>query len=81
MFFELDNNFKTLRDLKEKYIIFNQMIFNSTEEVNTELQSLIKLYKASDQPIFKDFAEFLNSYQSEIIHSFTTVEISRKTNR
>ena len=61
--------------------MLNQTIFNSTEEVNTELQSLIKLYKASDKPIFKDFAEFLNRYQSEIIHSFTTVEISRKTSR
>ena len=81
MFFELDSNFKTLRDLKEKYIIFNQTIFNSAEEVNKELQSLIELYKASDQPIFKDFAEFLNRYQSEIIHSFTAVEISRKTNQ
>ena len=81
MFFELDNNFKTLQDLKEKYITFNQPIFNSTEEVNTELQSLIKIYKASDQPIFKDFTEFLNKYQSEIINSFTTIEISHKTNR
>ena len=79
MFFELDNNFKTLRDLKEKYIIFNQTIFNSTEEVNAELQSLIKLYKASDQPIFKDFAEFLNKFQNEIINSFTNVEVSRRS--
>jgi hypothetical protein len=38
------------------------------------------IVRADKQECFKDFAEFLNRYQSEIIHSFTTVEISRKTN-
>ena len=79
MFFSLDKNFKTLRDLKEKYIVFNQTNFNSGEEAKNELNSLITLYKASDQSIFKEFADFLNMHQDEIIHSFTTVEVFRRT--
>lgn len=44
-----------------------------------ELNSLINEYKASDQIIFKQFAEYLNKFKTEIIYSFTVSEVSRKT--
>ena len=79
MFFELDKNFKPLHELKEKYITFNQTNFKSAEEANKELQSLINLYKASDQSIFKEFAYFLVKFQTEIINSFTYTKVYRKS--
>lgn len=77
MFFDLDKNLKTLHSLKEKFIIINQTKFNTQEDVKQELQAFIKLYKASDQHIFREFADYLNKYQKEIIQFFITVEVSR----
>ena len=79
MFFSLDKNFKFMRELKEKYISFNQMIFEDPYEAEEELNSLINKYKASDIPLFNDFAEYLNKYRTEIINSFIVHEVSRRT--
>ena len=79
MFFALDENFKPLHELKEKYIIFNQSKFDKYEDAENELDELIKEYKASDQIIFKHFAEYLNKFRKEIIYSFTVHEVYRKT--
>lgn len=79
MFFSLDKNFELMRDLKEKYISFNKMVFEDHLEAEEELNSLIKKYKASDITLFKDFAEYLNKYRTEIINSFIVREVSRRT--
>lgn len=79
MFFALDDDLKRMRDLKEKYISFNKMDFGDSKEAEIELNSLITEYKASDITIFKDFAEYLNKYRTEIINSFTIREVSRRT--
>lgn len=55
------------------------MDFGDSKEAEIELNSLITEYKASDITIFKDFAEYLNKYRTEIINSFTIREVSRRT--
>lgn len=79
MFFALDVNFKPLHELKEKFIIFNQSKFDKYEDVEKDFDELINEYKASDQIIFKQFAEYLNKFKTEIIYSFTVSEVSRRT--
>lgn len=79
MFFSLDENFKYFRDMKEKYINFNHAEYSSKEEVQNALDELIKEFKASRHSIFRDFANFLYMYRIQIIRSFTTVQVSRKT--
>lgn len=79
MFFALDDNFRTIHELKERYILFNHSKFETYNDVERELDVLIKEYKASDQSLFKDFADFLNKFRTEIIHSFTVSEVSRRT--
>lgn len=56
IFFDLDKTFKTLHDLKEKFIIFNQSKFDNYNDIEKELNSLINEYKVSDQTIFKHLA-------------------------
>lgn len=79
LFLDLDDDFRELRDLKEKYITFNHTSFETEKEVEIALNALIDEYKASDLKIFKDFAHTLEKYYKEIIRSFTTVEVKRKT--
>lgn len=79
MFFALDVNFKPLHELKERFIIFNQSKFDKYEDVEKDFDELINEYKASDQIIFKQFAEYLNKFKTEIIYSFTVSEVSRRT--
>ena len=55
------------------------MVFEDHLEAEEELNSLIKEYKASDITLFKDFAEYLNKYRTEIINSFIVREVSRRT--
>ena len=79
MFFELDDNFRYFRDMKEKYISFNHTKYSSEEKAEEALDILIKEYKASYHSIFRNFAKFLYTYKKQIIRSFTTVAVSRKT--
>lgn len=79
MFLDLDINFRKIRDLKEKYIAFNHTFFESEMDVEIALNALIEGYKASDLKIFNDFAITLETYRKQIIRSFTTVEVSRKS--
>ena len=79
MFLDLDDNFRRIRDEKEKFIAFNHSKFESEADVTDALDSIIKDYEASDLTIFKNFANTLKKYKKEIIRSFITVEVSRKT--
>ena len=79
MFLDLDGNFRKIREEKEKYIIFNNTKFETENDASVALDSIIKDYEASDLAIFRNFAQTLKRYKKEIIRSFTTVEVSRKT--
>lgn len=61
------------------YKTFNTTKFSSSVDVYNNLNNLIKTYEASDQSIFKDFAEYLKKIQTDIIQSFVVVEVFRRT--
>ena len=81
MFFKINPRLKILHSLKEKYITFNNTVYNSKEEVEFALNQLIELYDKSHDAIFYNFSSFLKSHKEEIIRSFTTVQVSRKTKK
>ena len=74
-FMALDSNFKIFKDLKEKYIKFNNHYVGKPDEAEAGLDSLIKEYKASSYSMFKDFGEILDKRRKEIIASFTLLDI------
>ena len=79
-FFKIHPKLKKYRELKEEYISFNQGTYENEEQVKESLERLIHLYQDSNEKIFVDFSLFLNSHKNEIIRSFTTVQVSRKSN-
>ena len=76
-FMALDENFSKLRDLKEMYIHFTRDHMNDPEGAKEELESLIKLYKASEFGMFRYFACTLENHKTGIIASFTFLSASR----
>lgn len=72
--FRLDSKLKDFRDLKEKYIQFNNRNAGKPIEAKKELDELIPMYHASEYEIFRDFGNLLEKYQDYIINSFIMVE-------
>lgn len=72
--FRLDPKLKDFRDLKEKYIQFNNRNAGKPIEAKKELDELIPMYLASEYEIFRDFGNLLEKYQDYIINSFIMVE-------
>lgn len=79
MFLSLDKNFNELRELKELYIEFNDTIYQSDEDIEANLDSLIEIYSASDQHIFREFALYLNTHRQPILNSFSILRTTRRT--
>lgn len=79
LFFDLDDSFETMRDLKEEYISFNHSHFDDEKSASIQLDTLIQKYKASELKLFEQFAHYLESHKDSIIRSFLIVEVSRKT--
>lgn len=84
-FLELDAQFTTLRNLKQKYLNFNSSIFNDSSEAAKELDKLIDEYDKSENAIFIEFSRLLKRYRDPIIASFNyytleTGEITRLSN-
>lgn len=72
--FRLDPKLKEFRDLKEKYIQFNNRNAGKPIEARKELDELIPMYQASEYEIFRNFGDLLEKYQDYIINSFIMVE-------
>lgn len=73
MFLSLDPHFKPLKDLKEKYISFNNECLGDIDEASFKLDKLIEEYNSSEYSIFKEFAEILSKRRKEILASFTAI--------
>lgn len=80
-FFDLDVNFKKLRDLKELYITFNSSSYDDESQINECICKIVKTYKSSGFQMFIDFAEFIEIFKANIIRSFTTVQCKRKSKK
>ena len=81
MFFAIEPRLKKLHSLKEEYITFNKSHYDTEEEAEAALNKLIESYDNSHEAIFYNFSNFLKSHKKEIIRSFFTVQVSRKTKK
>ena len=72
--FRIDPRLETLRDLKEKYIIFNKEYAGDPMKAATALEDLIDDYFHSGDSIFTDFARLLCRYKQPILNSFIMVQ-------
>lgn len=81
MFFQLDENFKDIRDLKELYITFNSATYDNPEDIRGALKEIISTYRVSRFSMFREFADFLDKFSENIVRSFTMVVCSRKSKK
>ena len=72
-FLSLDDNFGYFRDLKNKYLTFNGLSFDSMEQLENEFDQIINIFNSSRSSIFKDFSSLLIRYKPQILTSFTKV--------
>lgn len=73
--FKIDPVFKELRDLKERYIRFNNRYVGNPKEAVKGLQELILFYRNCSQRIFyKYVADTLERYFDGIVNSFIVVQ-------
>lgn len=72
--FRLDPKLRDFRDLKEKYIQFNNRNAGKPFGARKELDELIPIYQTSEYEIFRNFGNLLEKYQDYIINSFIMVE-------
>ena len=75
MFMELDPYFPVLKELKDKYLDFNDEYVGKSEEAPEALKELINEYRQSRYKIFKDFGDVLDKRFNEIVLSFTTIKV------
>lgn len=75
MFFSVDENLKVFSDLKQLYHDFNKDDFNTLEDVEIMLETLIIKYRNCGYKIFRDFAELLGKHKQLIVNSFIKVEV------
>lgn len=71
--FRIDHKLRDLRDLKEKYVQFNDRNAGNPVAAATELDELISFYYRCGEPMFVDFASLLSRYREQIINSFVMV--------
>lgn len=81
MFFAIDPRLERMRNLKEKYISFNSASYSSEDEIKSQLNQLITEYEKSDLPEFNEFALYLVRFYDNIIRSFRTVKVLRKSKK
>lgn len=78
MFLDLDPMFKPLKELKDKYLNFNDEYVSKPEEAAIALRQLIDEYKTSDYKIYKELATLLNKHFDQIVKSFIVVKKENK---
>lgn len=78
-FMSLDKNFQELKTLKEMFITMNHRHFKDEKQALENIDELIKVYEASNQRIFKEFADFLKDHRIAFAYSFIQVKVIRST--
>lgn len=74
MFMDLDPMFEPLKQLKDKYLDFNDEYVGKPDEARVALRKLIEEYRTSDYQIYKEFADLLDKHFERIIMSFRLVK-------
>lgn len=75
VFMSLDKNFEYINTMRMKYIRFNRNHLGKPEEAAIEFDQLIREYQASPLALFREFAGTLSRYRTEILASFTAIEV------
>lgn len=79
--FKLDPELESLRNLKEKYITFNNAYAGNPKDAAPVLDDIIEEYRTSGYRIFAEVADTLKEYREAIINSFIMVERLNKKGR
>lgn len=75
MFMALNPDFPVIKELKEKYIAFNNEYFGMPDKAKEGLEALIEEYSKSNYAMFKDFAKILDKRKKEIVASFIKLDV------
>lgn len=78
LFMELDDKFQTYKSLRDLYFDFNESSCLSQDRIGEELDRLIDVYMNCGEDMFIEFAALLRRYRTEIIRSYTFVEVTLK---
>ena len=73
-FFAIDDSFREIRDLKEKYIQFNRVCAGDEKKAAEELDRLITEYAHCSYELFRDFSRLLRKHRDAIIRSFILID-------
>jgi transposase len=73
-FMSLDSNFRLIRELRDRYIHFNEDFPKNFSIAAEQLDTLISFYSKSSLQMFRDFSDLLKKYHDEICNSFKTLE-------
>lgn len=73
-FLDLDDNFRTIRDLKDLYEEFNKGFKNDLKGASKRLDELIQIYSNCSISLFRQFSSLLRKYHDSIANSFIYVE-------
>lgn len=76
-FLKLDDNFMSIRNLKDLYESFNNEFANDLDGAQKKLDELIEIYSSSDISIFRDFAKLLTKYHQSIVNSFICIKTQK----
>ena len=70
----LDLNFRLIRELRDRYICFNEEFPKDFSAAANQLDTLILFYSRSSLQMFRDFSDLLKRYHDEICNSFKTMQ-------
>ena len=73
-FMSLDSNFRLIRELRDRYICFNEKFPKDFSAAANQLDTLILFYSQSSLQMFRDFSDLLKRYHDEICNSFKTMQ-------
>ena len=79
MFLDLDPMFMPLKEMKDRYLNFNDEYIGKPDEAEKALRDLINEYRQSDYKIYKEFADLLEKHFAKIIRSFIVVKKENKS--
>ena len=74
MFLDLDPMFRPLKEMRDRYLFFNDDYVGDPEGAAPALKELIAGYRESDHSIYHEFADLLEKHFDQIILSFHVVK-------
>lgn len=73
IFMDLDINFREIKVLKDKYIVFNNEHINNRESAEIDVDKLINEYLSNSISMFNEFGRILRRWKEPILNFFTYI--------